>query len=185
MKVSPIVTKNKRLTSFGMAFALAQSLCSGFSLGAMAQDPYTPGHTSTGSSATAAGSQAPASTPGAPLVRPVTAPASNNTNSSSSSSSSTPQLRPPLPTLDSSLPPQDAVVDNGNLTAPIKMPTTNTPTSSTTGLPSGALSLPLDASGLTAKERQGDYDVVNTQADEFRKRFLQGEAIELDRKSVV
>ncbi len=173
MKVSPIVTKNKRLTSFGMAFALAQSLCSGFSLGAMAQDPYTPGHTSTGSNATAAGSQAPASTTGAPLVRPVTAPSSSNTNSS------TPPLRPPLPTLDNSLPSQDAVVDNGNLTAPANAPNSNTPTTSSTGLPSGALSLPLDASGLTAKERQGDYDVVNTQADEFRKRFLQGEAIEL------
>jgi hypothetical protein len=157
MKVSPIDTKNKRLTSFGMAFALAQSLCSGFSLGAMAQDPYTPGHTSTGSSATAAGSQAPASNAGAPLVRPVTAPSSSNTNSSSS----TPQLRPPLPTLDYSLPPQDAVVDNGNLTAPSNSPA-NTPTTAKTGLPSGALSLPLDASGLTAKERQGDYDVVNT-----------------------
>ncbi len=172
MKVSPIVTKNKRLTSFGMAFALAQSLCSGFSLGAMAQDSYTPGHTSTGSSATTAGSQAPASTAGAPLVRPVTAPSSSNTNSSN------PQLRPPLPTLDNSLSPQDAVVDNGNLTAPTDA-STAAPTTAKTGLPSGALSLPLDASGLTAKERQGDYDVVNTQADEFRKRFLQGEAIEL------
>jgi outer membrane protein TolC len=89
-------------------------------------------------------------------------------------------LRPPLPTLDGGQP-QDSVVDNGNLTGPANVPANPAanPTNSSTGLPSGALSLPLDASGLTAKERQGDYDVVNTQADEFRKRFLQGEAIEL------
>jgi outer membrane protein TolC len=182
VKVSPIVTKNitnnGRVRGFGMAFALAQSLCLASSIcslsnsAAWAQDAYTPGHTSTGSSATAAGSQAPGAQLGspssAPLVRPVTAPGTSPSNSSP------PVLRPPLPTLDNSLQPSDSLIDNGNLTAPI-----NSPTNNTTGLPSAAQSLPVDASGLTAKERQGDYDVVNTQADEFRKRFLQGEAIEL------
>ncbi|MDP3509175.1 MAG: TolC family protein [Candidatus Melainabacteria bacterium] len=188
MKVSPIVTKNKpRVSGFGIAFALAQGLCLASSIvslsnsAALAQDAYTPGYTSTGSgnstgsSATAASNQSspsPNAPATAPLVRPVTEPSSSSVNSSGSSLP--PALRPPLPTLDKSLQAQDSVVDNGNLTAPI-----NTPTSNTTGLPTGALSLPLDASGLTAKERQGDYDVVNTQADEFRKRFLQGEAIEL------
>jgi len=192
--VSPLVTKNitnnGRVLGFSIAFALAQSLCLASSIcslsssAAWAQDAYTPGHTSTGSSATAAGSQAssaPLSSPAAaPLVRPVTAPAissgnsSANSSSNSSGSNSPPVLRPPLPTLDNSLQPSDSLLDNGNLTAPI-----NSSTNNTTGLPSAAQSLPVDASGLTAKERQGDYDVVNTQADEFRKRFLQGEAIEL------
>lgn len=194
MTVSPLVTKNitnnGRVLGFSIAFALAQSLCLASSIcslsssAAWAQDAYTPGHTSTGSSATAAGSQAssaPLSSPAAaPLVRPVTAPAissgnsSANSSSNSSGSNSPPVLRPPLPTLDNSLQPSDSLLDNGNLTAPI-----NSSTNNTTGLPSAAQSLPVDASGLTAKERQGDYDVVNTQADEFRKRFLQGEAIEL------
>jgi hypothetical protein len=127
VKVSPIVTKNitnnGRVRGFGMAFALAQSLCLASSIcslsnsAAWAQDAYTPGHTSTGSSATAAGSQAPGAQLGspssAPLVRPVTAPGT------SPSSSSPPVLRPPLPTLDNSLQPSDSLVDNGNLTAPI------------------------------------------------------------------
>ncbi|MFA7335545.1 MAG: TolC family protein [Candidatus Obscuribacterales bacterium] len=188
--VTKNITNNGRVLGFSIAFALAQSLCLASSIcslsssAAWAQDAYTPGHTSTGSSATAAGSQAssaPLSSPAAaPLVRPVTAPAissgnsSANSSSNSSGSNSPPVLRPPLPTLDNSLQPSDSLLDNGNLTAPI-----NSSTNNTTGLPSAAQSLPVDASGLTAKERQGDYDVVNTQADEFRKRFLQGEAIEL------
>lgn len=209
MKVSPIVTMKKHCLP-GAAAALVQGLSLAsticlLSLPALAQDAYTPGHSSTGSSATAAGNRTTAgsnqpnsnsaagssgttSSGSAPLVRPVTAPpASSNSSSSSGSglnSSSAPLLRPPLPTLDGGQP-QDSVVDNGNLTGPANVPANvpanppANPTNSSTGLPSGALSLPLDASGLTAKERQGDYDVVNTQADEFRKRFLQGEAIEL------
>jgi outer membrane protein TolC len=74
---------------------------------------------------------------------------------------------------------QDPVLDQKSLTAPLLGPGQTPSTNASTGLPSDALRLPTDASGLTAKERQGDYDVVNIQADEFRKRFLQGEAIEL------
>ncbi len=202
MKVSPIVTMKKHCLP-GAAAALVQGLSLAsticlLSLPALAQDAYTPGHSSTGSSATAAGNRTsagsnlpnsnsaagPSVTPSgsAPLVRPVTAPSASSGSSSGSglNNSSAPLLRPPLPTLDGGQP-QDSVVDNGNLTGPANVPTNPAanPTNSSTGLPSGALSLPLDASGLTAKERQGDYDVVNTQADEFRKRFLQGEAIEL------
>ena len=36
-----------------------------------------------------------------------------------------------------------------------------------------------DASGISANQRKEDYDVINTQAENFRRRFLQGEAIEL------
>ncbi|MBZ0186453.1 MAG: TolC family protein, partial [Candidatus Obscuribacterales bacterium] len=49
----------------------------------------------------------------------------------------------------------------------------------TTGLSDDAKKLPIDASGLTPGTRKQDYDVINTQAEQFRKRFLQGEAIEL------
>ena len=33
--------------------------------------------------------------------------------------------------------------------------------------------------GLKGDQRKDDYDVINTQAENFRRRFLQGEAIEL------
>ncbi|MBU6452314.1 MAG: TolC family protein [Cyanobacteria bacterium REEB67] len=46
-------------------------------------------------------------------------------------------------------------------------------------VPSGAQGMPMDASGLSPRERKDDYDVINTQAENFRRRFLQGEAIEL------
>lgn len=83
---------------------------------------------------------------------------------------------------------QDPVLDRKDLTEPLLGPgsqstTPSSPnaasTNATSGLNPRAINLPTDASGLTSKERQGDYDVVNIQADEFRKRFLQGEAIEL------
>jgi outer membrane protein TolC len=46
-------------------------------------------------------------------------------------------------------------------------------------VPSGTQGMPMDASGLSPRERKDDYDVINTQAENFRRRFLQGEAIEL------
>lgn len=53
------------------------------------------------------------------------------------------------------------------------------PTTATTGLPPDQQNAPVDASGLSNNQRADDYGVVNTQAEEFRQRFLQGEAIEL------
>ncbi len=38
---------------------------------------------------------------------------------------------------------------------------------------------PPDPSGLVPTKRKEDYEVINTQAESFRQRFLQGEAIEL------
>src|SRR6185295_15311559 len=79
--------------------------------------------------------------------------------------------------------------DNPNLFNPTAMPegvpsprlpiTDITAPSATTGLPGANQGLPVDASGLSPRERKDDYDVINTQAENFRRRFLQGEAIEL------
>lgn len=79
--------------------------------------------------------------------------------------------------------------DNPNLFNPTSMPegvpsphlpiTDITNPMPTTGLPPASQGLPVDASGLSPRERKDDYDVINTQAENFRRRFLQGEAIEL------
>ena len=60
------------------------------------------------------------------------------------------------------------------------VPITGVGTSSTPGaLPYSTAGTAPDASGLSPRERKDDYDVINTQAENFRRRFLQGEAIEL------
>ncbi|MGD9680774.1 MAG: TolC family protein [Candidatus Obscuribacterales bacterium] len=52
------------------------------------------------------------------------------------------------------------------------------PTTEKTGVPEKQQANPPDA-GLVPDIRREDYDVINTQAGEFRRRFLKGEAIEL------
>ncbi|MBK9145748.1 MAG: TolC family protein [Candidatus Melainabacteria bacterium] len=52
------------------------------------------------------------------------------------------------------------------------------PTTEKTGVPAKQQDNPPD-SGLVPAVRREDYDVINTQAGEFRERFLKGEAIEL------
>jgi OMF family outer membrane factor len=42
-----------------------------------------------------------------------------------------------------------------------------------------SLASPTENSGVSPRARKEDYDVINTQAENFRRRFLQGEAIEL------
>ncbi|MBS1993075.1 MAG: TolC family protein [Cyanobacteria bacterium SZAS LIN-3] len=78
--------------------------------------------------------------------------------------------------------------DNPNLFSPTALPEgvpsplrpiPSATTGPSTGLPAAVQGLPVDASGLSPKERREDYDVINTQAENFRRRYLQGEAIEL------
>jgi Outer membrane protein len=51
------------------------------------------------------------------------------------------------------------------------------PTDARTGVPADTLSLP--PLGIPDSQRKEDYQLINTQAETFRKRFLKGEAIEL------
>jgi len=46
-------------------------------------------------------------------------------------------------------------------------------------MPGASMASPGETSGLSPRARKEDYDVINTQAENFRRRFLQGEAIEL------
>ena len=62
---------------------------------------------------------------------------------------------------------------------PLSTPIQDANTSTSTGLRGEDAVKPQDVSGLTPTRRREDYEVINTQAESFRQRFLQGEAIEL------
>ncbi len=104
---------------------------------------------------------------GPPINNPSPlAPALSNTEKS---------VTPPVP------------ADNPNLFAPTSMPE-GVPSPGVPITPSGgpattsaggSLASPYETTGLTPRARKEDYDVINTQAENFRRRFLQGEAIEL------
>jgi outer membrane protein TolC len=106
------------------------------------------------------------------------APVGQNAAASSPALSNTEKaVTPPVP------------ADNPNLFAPTSMPegvpSPSVPIGGTT-IPGPALTRPgaseagpYESSGLTPRARKEDYDVINTQAENFRRRFLQGEAIEL------
>ncbi len=208
MMVSQVVRRRMRrsvLLAVSLAYALASGLTFGLPPFALAQDAYTPGHTETGARAGAGtgtnqGTGAltrsqPASlaNPATPAAAPVYGSSGNGTGSDTPPSGL--PLRPAItpntpstPNTPNSLISPDlrdtpGFGDNSSVRPPDPVVDTNSgpldKTNARTGLSADAKTVPLEASGLTAKERQGDYDVVNTQADEFRKRFLQGEAIEL------
>ncbi len=73
------------------------------------------------------------------------------------------------PDADPTTPPLDAP----ELTGPIG------PTDDKTGFPKDRRNIPANPSDLTPQQLKEDYDVINLQAEEFRKRFLHGEDIEL------
>ena len=77
--------------------------------------------------------------------------------------------------------------DNPNLFAPTAMPegvpspgVPITPSAGPATTHAGSsMASPYETAGLSPRARKEDYDVINTQAENFRRRFLQGEAIEL------
>ena len=67
-----------------------------------------------------------------------------------------------------------AGIDPSSLQGPL-----NEKTDPKTGLPAKDDNLPSDYSGLAPAQQKRDYDLINTQAEQFRERFLQEGAIEL------
>jgi outer membrane protein TolC len=125
-----------------------------------------------------------AQTATAPDVAPVK-PRQIAQNAPSTSNSTAPTA-PATPSATSNSAPSsyNSAPDNPNLFLPTAIPE-GVPSPSQpipTGSAGMAGALPYSTqgeAGLKADQRKDDYDVINTQAENFRRRFLQGEAIEL------
>jgi outer membrane protein TolC len=125
------------------------------------------------------------SLPSSPSSQTPNGGTNGNPNSSRPAINPTP-ISPALSGTERSVTPP-VPVDNPNLFAPTSIPE-GVPSPGVPITPSGgpattsaggSLASPYETTGLTPRARKEDYDVINTQAENFRRRFLQGEAIEL------
>ncbi len=108
----------------------------------------------------------------------VPSPGSYNTDAATSSPASSNASN--LPPGSTALPPPNTSLDKVDAPPPDRPINPGAPgIGPVTGLSADQARVTGDASGLNPGIRRDDYEVINTQAESFRQKFLQGEAIEL------